>query len=78
MKIAGLQLNVKVKISDTSYMAITGYFSLAFQCFEEDESTWWRLFQKCVVRSKLDIYVCITITLSIPLLCSQYFGTDKV
>ncbi len=39
MKIAGLQLNVKVKISDTSYMAITGYFSLAFQCFEEDEST---------------------------------------
>jgi hypothetical protein len=29
------------------------------------ERTWWRLFQKRVVRTKFDIYVLITITWSI-------------
>jgi hypothetical protein len=29
------------------------------------EHTWWRLFQKNFVRTKLDIYVCITIPLPI-------------
>ena len=34
---------------------------LAFQSFNF-ERTWWRLFQKCVVRTKLDIYVFMTNT----------------
>jgi len=34
---------------------------LAFQYFDI-ESTWWRLFQKRVVRTKLDIYVFIATT----------------
>ena len=32
------------------------------------ERTWWRFFQKGVVSTKFDIYVCIAITGSIPLL----------
>ena len=37
---------------------------------------WWRLFQKCVVRTKLDIYVFLTITWFMPLLFStQCIGT---
>jgi len=32
---------------------------LAFQSFDF-ESTWWKLFQKRVVRTKFDIYVFIT------------------
>jgi ABC-type nickel/cobalt efflux system permease component RcnA len=32
------------------------------------EHTWWRFFQKGVMSTKFDIYVCITITGSIPLL----------
>ena len=30
--------------------------------------TWWRLLQKCVVHTKLDMYIFITISGSIPLL----------
>ena len=37
---------------------------LAAQPFDY-ERTWWRLFQKRVVRTKFDIYVLITITWSI-------------
>jgi hypothetical protein len=40
---------------------------LAFQSFNF-ERTWWKLFQKDVVRTKFDIYVFITITGPIPLL----------
>jgi hypothetical protein len=36
------------------------FFYLAFQSFDYDR-TWWKLFQKRVVRTKLDIYVFITI-----------------
>jgi len=32
------------------------------------ERTWWKLFQKCIVRTKFDIYVLITITGSLHLL----------
>ena len=38
----------------------TWYFTLAFQSLYF-ESTWWRLFQKHVVHTKFDIYVCITV-----------------
>ena len=44
---------------------------MAFQSFDF-ECTWWRLFQKRVVRTKFDIYVFITITWSIPLLVDYY------
>jgi hypothetical protein len=37
------------------------------------ERTWWRLLQKRVVSTKLDIYVFITITVSILLLVDYYF-----
>jgi hypothetical protein len=40
---------------------------LAFQSFDL-ECTWWWLFQKCAVCTKLDTYAFITTTGPIPLL----------
>ena len=40
-----------------SYVTLADYY-LAFQSFDFDR-TWWRLFQKRVVRTKFDIYVFI-------------------
>ena len=51
------------------------------------EHTWWRLFQKNFVRTKLDIYVCITITLPISMfvllspfryLCLYYYHPSDI
>ena len=40
-----------------AYVTLADYY-LAFQSFDFDR-TWWRLFQKRVVRTKFDIYVFI-------------------
>jgi hypothetical protein len=33
------------------------------------ERTWWQLFQKCVVRTKFDIYVSLVVSASLFYLC---------
>ena len=58
-----LQFLNNVSINKTKVLLLQAYvtladYYLAFQSFDFDR-TWWRLFQKRVVRTKFDIYVFI-------------------
>jgi hypothetical protein len=53
-------VTIAILLMPFSFIAPKTSYYLAFQSFVI-ERTWWRLFQKRVVRTKFDIYVFITL-----------------
>ena len=47
----------KYRFRDFGFIAPKTLTYLAFQYFDFEQRTWWRLFQKGVVRTKCDVYV---------------------
>jgi hypothetical protein len=58
MKLLDNRIFLAILFRPLCFIAPKTINSFAFQSFDL-ERTWWRLFEKCVVRTKFDIYVFI-------------------